>query len=214
MPEEKVESNTEHKEDGGIKIPKRTFFVVLGFIIVIAIGFLFGRITANPTGSAANPPQLTGSKFGYAAGNDNVGLAVGNLAPDFNLISVENGKQISRDSLRGKPTLIHFFASWCPRCSYTGRNVAQFDDDSGGNVFNVLLVSIDPRVSDSAILDFKKRIGRDDWIVTKYNEAAINTYKVQYLDTKYLLDKTGIIKYTDVQTWDYNEAKTYIGALT
>ena len=180
--------------------PTKNNLLIISVVIIVIAGLLFWKVSAKGTGATVNT-------------NTKTGIAVGDLASDFTLTDMENGKQITRDSFEGKPVLIHFFASWCPRCSHTASNVAPYDDATGGNAFNVLLVSIDPRMPDSDLLRFKQQYGREDWIVTKINGKIENDYQVRSLDTKYLLDEGGIIRHTDAQTWDYNEAKQIIGGV-
>ncbi|HIW36762.1 MAG TPA: TlpA family protein disulfide reductase [Candidatus Treponema faecavium] len=44
-----------------------------------------------------------------------VGLNPGNLAPDFTVKTVDGGS-VTLSELRGKPVMLHFWATWCPPC--------------------------------------------------------------------------------------------------
>ena len=133
-----------------------------------------------------------------------------NPAPDFELVNLETGEKITKDTLKGKPVLIHFFAAWCPRCKYTGSNVAQFDREANRDVFNVLMVNVDPQVTEAQMRSWKQTNGNSDWILAKYDQKILKDYNVQSLDTKYLLDSNGNIVHNDAILWDYNKASTFI----
>jgi len=186
--------------------------LVLGIALIIILVFFGGRILGNKTGFAVTQ-QLEGSKFGYASENEKIELAVGTLAPDFSLNDLRTGQILTRNSFKGKPLLIHFFASWCPRCDYTGKNVARFDNDVGDDRFNVLAVSIDPRTTDEEAKAWLSRVGGGDWYLAELDKKVEADYDVQFLDQKYLLDKKGVIKHKDFQTWNYNEVKQFIEPL-
>jgi cytochrome c biogenesis protein CcmG, thiol:disulfide interchange protein DsbE len=80
-------------------------------IVIVAALFLLVRAGVNvPTdsssGSSADAPKI-------GAGS----LALGQPAPDFTGTTFDSQK-LTLSSLRGKPVLLNFFASWCTSCEH------------------------------------------------------------------------------------------------
>ena len=130
------------------------------------------------------------------------GLQVGGVAPNFQLTDPVKGT-ITKQNFTGIPLFIFFTATWCTPCQIGAQNLARYDDEHGGNAFNVLIVFIDDKETDNQFIDWKKQFGRDDWYVAKGIDMA-NNYHVQFLDTKYVFDKNGIIKWFDIKPLEYS----------
>lgn len=168
-----------------IKIKKS--YLIIGAVVIFALaGFLF-------------IPK-------FAQNSVEEGLNVGSLAPDFTLQDPVNGA-ITKETFQGKPLFIFFTTTWCVPCQIGAQNLARYDDETGGNAFNVLIVFVDERETDSQFLEWKRNFGRNDWYVAKGIEMA-QDYKVQYLDTKYVFDKNGVIKWFDVRPLEYSTIKS------
>jgi cytochrome c biogenesis protein CcmG, thiol:disulfide interchange protein DsbE len=75
-------------------------------LLVLAGLVLLLRSGVNGGGSRANPPPAT---------VEAATLAQGQPAPDFSAATLQ-GSRLSLSSLRGRPVLINFFASWCTVC--------------------------------------------------------------------------------------------------
>ena len=139
------------------------------------------------------------------------GLQVGALAPNFRLTDPVKGS-ITKENFTGKPLFIFFTATWCTPCQIGAQNLARYDDEHGGNLFNVLIVFIDDKESDNQFINWKKQFGRDDWYIAKGIEMA-NNYQVQFLDTKYVFDKDSIIKWIDVKPLEYSSIDPVLSPL-
>ena len=139
------------------------------------------------------------------------GLQVGAVSPDFQLTDPVKGS-ITKENFSGKPLFIFFTSTWCTPCQIGAQNLAKYDDEHGGNAFNVLIVFIDDKETDNQFIDWKKQFGRDDWYIAKGIEMA-NNYQVQFLDTKYVFDKDGIIKWIDVKPLEYTSIDPVLSQL-
>jgi thiol-disulfide isomerase/thioredoxin len=125
---------------------------------------------------------------------------IGAPFPAFELVDVD-GNTINNETVSGKPTILWFTTSWCVPCQIGARRVAAVDDELAGDAFDVVVVFVDPRESDDDLRLWKRRFANPDWVVAFDNAAAplAQMAMVQYLDTKFLIDASGLLVDTDVQ---------------
>lgn len=153
------------------------------------------------------------SLYAYGQINSGVsqGLQVGNKAPDFKLTDPVKGI-ITKENFTGKPLFIFFTATYCTPCQIGAENLARYDNETGGNAFNVLVVFVDPSETDNQFIEWKQKHGRDDWYIAKGIGMA-QEYDVRVTDTKYLFDKDGIIKWINLKPLEYSTIHVVLGSL-
>ncbi len=132
---------------------------------------------------------------------------VGNPAPDFTLQDPAHGT-ISKGTFQGKPLFIFFTTTYCVPCQIGAQNLARYYDEKGGSsTFKVLIVFVDDKETDSQFLSWKQSYGRSDWYVAKGISMA-PAYNVKALDTKFVLDKSGIIRWSDLKPLEYSSIRS------
>jgi len=141
-----------------------------------------------------------------------VGLSIGSVAPDFKLRDTES-RTVTREALKGKPTFIFFTTSWCVPCQDGAKQLLKYDLETGGNTFHVLIVFVDPRETEQQLREWKNSFSGKDWFAALDRSGMASVYQVKYLDTKYVLDRNGVIRWTDIYPLAYEGAKKALQSL-
>lgn len=129
-------------------------------------------------------------------------LRTGDLAPDFAL-PAPDGSQVALSSFRGHPTVLMFWASWCPACIEESKHlVAHYDRLSAAGI-RILGVSLDR--DKSAWQDTLRRLDIE-WAQAsdlKGVESPVAVrYGVYFTPTTFVLDGEGriVAKYATGKT--------------
>ena len=174
----------------------RPIAFALASVVVLGVAAFFAVRTTVPR---ATPHQTSPLPA--------VGLAVGNLAPDFQLTDVF-GRPVSRSSLvADRPGLLFFTTTYCLPCVEGLRGLARYQNEVGTNRFNVLVAFVDPSEPPAALRAYQEEHSLPrTWFYALDTNEMVAKYHLRALDTKYVLDRAGVIHFTDVypatyETW-------------
>ena len=150
--------------------------VVVGGVLALALSGGHKASKGTSTGNVLIPP--TGS------------IQVGNEAPNFKVPALVGTGSVTLAQTRGKPTLLVFWAHWCPHCQKELPLIERLA--RAGE--SVISVSTSPREQDAPA-----KLMRDDGITfptgqdTKDN-GLLQAYGVQGFPTMFILDSKGIVR--------------------
>lgn len=168
--------------------------VALGAVTALgALAFLPPRpaVPTSATPRSSTPPA--------------VGLAVGNLAPGFRLTDAF-GKPVSRSSLVGdRPGLLFFTTTYCSPCVEGLRALTRFQNDVGADRFRVLVTFVDRSEPRAALRAYQQEYDLPQtWFYALDTDDMVSKYRLRALDTKYVLDRAGLIRFTDIYPASYD----------
>lgn len=118
----------------------------------------------------------------------------GQAATEFNLKPAGGGKSVALSDLKGKPTLVVFWATWCPPCR---REIPELKEIYGkyGSKMNMLGVAVNYRQTEKDVANFSKESGLPYPVLWDVDNKAMETYCVGGIPTLILVDPQGVIRY-------------------
>ena len=161
--------------------------------VVAGVGVVVGlHVTSDSSGSASTSSASAAP------------LQVGNVAPGGTFTTTE-GKTVDVASLRGRPTLLWFVATWCSSCQAGTQAMAQNLPRLAADGVQVDEVELyrDLGQSGPSIGAFAKalagtELSNPDWTFGVSSAGLTRTYDPQsYLDIYYLLGSKGQITYVN-----------------
>ena len=167
--------------------------VILIFIILVILS-LISLIEFETKKLDQQTYDLELSKIKEQNMQPNVGLEVGNKAPNFVLATLE-GKKLSLWEFAGKKAVIlNFWATWCPPCKkempLLQRYYEKFDQDSS----NLEILAINMQEDPALVKEWIKDFSMTYTILLDPAEQAKSSYNIYAKPTTFFIDKTGIIR--------------------
>lgn len=136
-----------------------------GVVVLVVGGLVAAELLTSGEGTSAPPaPQL----------------------PDQTL----SGPRVDLASLRGKPALINFWASWCAPCKEEAPELKRFDEGLAGRA---ALVGVDWGDSASNARDFIAKAGWTYPVLRDPSQQVGEAYGLNGLPTTFVLDADGDI---------------------
>jgi thiol-disulfide isomerase/thioredoxin len=148
--------------------------LVLFFIAAIVAAMLFAGVRMARDNRSNSPAK---------------GQLIGNLAPDFELQTLE-GKNLKLSDLRGKAVLLNFWATYCGPCKIEMPWFVELQKEYGPQGFQIIGVAMDD-ASTEEIAKFVKDLGVN-YPILLGKEAVGQSYGgVGVLPTTFFLDRDG-----------------------
>src|SRR5690625_1110658 len=126
-----------------------------------------------------------------ALDEEDAGLERGNIAPDFELETLE-GEKVKLSDYRGEKVLLNFWATWCGPCRAEMPDMEKFHQEDDDVV--ILAVNLTETEQSSTGVDkFLEELGITFTILSDKNTVVSNIYQAQALPTSYLINSDGTI---------------------
>jgi len=132
-------------------------------------------------------------------------LEVGKVAPNFKA-PTPDGSMVSLDELKGKVTIIDFWAAWCGPCRRENPNVVRIYDKFHDQGLEIIGVSLDGgRRQNDPKKDWLDAIEKDNLTWTHvsnlqyFNDPVAQLYNISSIPATYILDKDGKIAYKNLR---------------
>lgn len=121
-----------------------------------------------------------------------VGLEIGNLAPDFTLETL-SGDEMKLSDLRGKKVMVNFWATWCPPCREEIPEMQKFYEETDIEILAINLTETEPNIG--KIEDFVDEYDMTFPVLLDSELTVADTYQIQPIPTSFMVDTNGIIQF-------------------
>ena len=184
------------------KIKYITVLIVLLIIIIFAI-ILYSYYTEQErNGGNGNHSDINGN---------NIGIEVGQIAPDFELTDTDNNKFVLED-LHGSVVILDFLATWCGPCEGELEHLKEVRSQYDYTSVRIISIDVDNSESSEQLKNFKYNHSCD-WIFAAGGGNVADTYGIESIPTIYVIDKQGKITYKNVGLTDYSILQSEIEKL-
>lgn len=127
-------------------------------------------------------------------------IHAGDVAPDFT-VEMLDGSSVTLSKLQGKPTLLIFWATWCPPCREELSHLQEGVIDVFGDKINVLPISRGEKRE--VVEGFLDKMGYTFAVGLDGDQSIYRKYATNYIPRCWVIDSKGEVVYAGV---GYDEA--------
>ena len=165
--------------DKKINDKKRFIISVVAFVLVIALAFgLYTMLKSDED-----------QGFVDNGGEEDVKTMIENFS-----ITDKDGNEVFIHDLKGKPTVINFWASWCPPCKAEMPDFNKIYKEMGDEVnFAMVNMTTSSRETEVKAKEFIEENGFEFPVYYDIDGDVANTYQINAFPTTFFIDKDGYL---------------------
>jgi len=165
-------------------------------------GWIILTLAAGLLGTAWVVVSQEETLAGQALNNNSLIEApqAGYLAPDFTLTSYL-GDEITLSELRGQPTVLNFWATWCPPCR---AEMPHLQNAGIRYLGRVHFIGVDQGESSELVSQFAREFGVTFPLLLDGDYVVSDKYGIRALPTTFFIDSHGVVR--EVFTGILNQA--------
>jgi len=149
-----------------------------------------------------NAEETAAAENDEASQEGNAGLEVGNMAPDFQLDTL-NGEEAKLSDYRGSRVMINFWATWCPPCRAEMPDMERFHQDTDIEILAVNLTETEPHTDQ--VQQFIDEYELTFPILLDEVIEVATIYAIQPIPTSFMVDSEGIIQFKTFGPLTYDQ---------
>jgi peroxiredoxin len=159
-------------------------------LIVIVVGMLGWAVYDFVISSGDKESAESEETEEDVAASDEVGLERGQIAPDFELTTLD-GETVKLSDYRGERVMLNFWATWCPPCRAEMPDMQKFHDDT-----DVVILAVNLRGTESSTEKVQDFIDERDLtfpILLDEETDVADQYQIQPIPSSFLINSDGRI---------------------
>lgn len=133
--------------------------------------------------------------------SDEIGIRKGELAPDFELTTLD-GETVKLSDYKGQRVMLNFWATWCPPCRAEMPDMQKFQSDKDVQVLAVNLLETES--SPDKVQEFIDELKLTLTVPLDEVSAVSNEYEIMAYPTSFMIDSNGRIQFIVMGALNYD----------
>ncbi|WP_373895218.1 TlpA family protein disulfide reductase [Virgibacillus natechei] len=152
-------------------------------------------------GGAITSPTPDGEEDQVEESDDEVGISTGQIAPDFQLNTIE-GETVHLSDYRGQRVILNFWATWCPPCRAEIPDFQKLYDNEDVEILAVDLTETEESIED--VRSFVEEFEMTFPVLMDEKSDVANMYQIMAYPTSYMIDSSGRIQFIAMGAMNYD----------
>ncbi|MGI2327455.1 TlpA disulfide reductase family protein [Planococcus sp. YIM B11945] len=186
---------------------------ILGLLLIaVLIGAAIAGVVKNNIEKKETESTVSiGTDVEFLATKE--GLAKGEIAPDFELETLE-GEPVKLSDYQGKKVILNFWASWCPPCRAEMPLMQNYYDEVQGKDIEILAVNLTTEDRGMKKITNFVEANKLTFPIPLDKEGKIgDIYQSVTIPTTYILDAEGRVQNKHIGPMDEKTMRDYISNL-